>query len=190
MTITLHRLEFMRQFLLYGHVLSTEEAELYAEYELKKNPPTLDNFKEQVCILLSGPSFRSCYVKTWSLLPQCLCYSSPKINLFETLHLRVSKMEDRRVFCGWLQLDIKPFKHTLMNVIKKWSWMFKEHLLNHVNERLASFVLKHGETVLCIMYCACKSHVFLVPFSFLFPVALENYLHFSRTQLSVCLTRW
>lgn len=40
----------MRQFLLYGHVLSTEEAELYADYELKKNPPTLDNFKEQVCL--------------------------------------------------------------------------------------------------------------------------------------------
>lgn len=39
----------MRQFLLYGHALSTEEAELYADYELKKNPPTLDNFKEQVC---------------------------------------------------------------------------------------------------------------------------------------------
>ncbi|XP_029686282.1 dynein heavy chain 11, axonemal isoform X1 [Takifugu rubripes] len=106
------RSEFMRQFLLYGHVLSTEEAELYADYELKKNPPTLDNFKEQ-------------------------------INLFETLYVRVSKMEDRRVFCGWLQLDIKPFKHTLMNVIKKWSWMFKEHLLNHVNEsvrELSAFV--------------------------------------------------
>lgn len=52
----------------------------------------------------------------------------------------------------------------LMNVIKKWSWMFKEHLLNHVNERLVSSVLKHEETVLCVMYCACKSHVFLFPF--------------------------
>lgn len=39
----------MRQFLLYGHALSTEEAELYADYELKTNPPTLDQFKEQVC---------------------------------------------------------------------------------------------------------------------------------------------
>uniref|UniRef100_A0A8C9ZTH7 Dynein, axonemal, heavy polypeptide 9 like n=1 Tax=Sander lucioperca TaxID=283035 RepID=A0A8C9ZTH7_SANLU len=100
------------QFLLYGHVLSTEEAELYADYELKKNPPTLDNFKEQ-------------------------------INLFESLYTRVSKMEDRKVFCGWLQLDIRPFKHTLMNVIKRWSWMFKEHLLNHVNQsvrELSSFV--------------------------------------------------
>ncbi|TNN78182.1 Dynein heavy chain 11, axonemal [Liparis tanakae] len=106
------RSEFMRQFLLYGHVLSTEEAELYADYELKKNPPTLENFKEQ-------------------------------INLFESLYERVSTMEDRRVFCGWLQLDTTPFKHTLMNVIKKWSWMFKEHLLNHVNQsvrELSSFV--------------------------------------------------
>ncbi|XP_037537274.1 dynein heavy chain 11, axonemal [Nematolebias whitei] len=96
------RSEFMRQFLLYGHVLSTEEAELYADYELKKNPPTLSNFKDQ-------------------------------INLFESLYVRVSKMEDKKVFSGWLQLDIRPFKHTLMNVIKRWSWMFKEHLLNHVN---------------------------------------------------------
>ncbi|XP_061150392.1 dynein axonemal heavy chain 11 [Syngnathus typhle] len=106
------RSEFMSQFLLYGHVLTTEEAELYADYELKKNPPTLENFKEQ-------------------------------INLFESLHEQVSKMEDRRVFCNWLQLDIRPFKHTLMNIIKRWSWMFKEHLLNHVNQsvkELSSFV--------------------------------------------------
>ncbi|XP_020566647.2 dynein heavy chain 11, axonemal-like [Oryzias latipes] len=102
------RSEFMRQFLLYGHVLSTEEAELYADFELKKNPPTLDNFKEQ-------------------------------INQFESLYTRVSKMEDKRVFCGWLQLDIQPFKHNLMNDIKKWSWMFKEHLLNHVNKSVAEF---------------------------------------------------
>lgn len=53
------RSEFMRQFLLYGHVLSTEEAELYADYELKKNPPTLDNFKDQVCVMLTQPSFSS-----------------------------------------------------------------------------------------------------------------------------------
>lgn len=50
--LNVYRSEFMRQFLLYGHVLSTEEAELYADYELKKNPPTLDNFKEQVCFTI------------------------------------------------------------------------------------------------------------------------------------------
>lgn len=42
------RVEFMKQFLLYGHALSPEEAELYADYELAENPPKLHNFKEQV----------------------------------------------------------------------------------------------------------------------------------------------
>lgn len=68
--------------------------------------------------------------------------------------MRVSKMEDRRVFCGWLQLDVRPFKHTLMNVIKKWSWMFKEHLLNHVNQRLEELGRAQPHSclfVVCIM---------------------------------------
>ncbi|XP_018585062.2 dynein heavy chain 11, axonemal [Scleropages formosus] len=106
------RTEFMRQFLLYGHVLSAEEAELYADYELAKNPPKLENFKEQ-------------------------------ISIFESLYVKVSKFEDRKIFSGWCQVDIKPFKVSLMNVIKKWSWMFKEHLLNHVNnsvQDLANFI--------------------------------------------------
>ncbi|XP_058258889.1 dynein axonemal heavy chain 11 isoform X1 [Hemibagrus wyckioides] len=97
------RTEFMRQFLLYGHALSAEELELYADYELTKNPPKLDNFKEQ-------------------------------ISEFENLYEAVQALEEKRIFCGWCQVDIKPFKFSLMNSIKKWSWMFKEHLLNHVND--------------------------------------------------------
>ncbi|KAL7826037.1 hypothetical protein SRHO_G00337750 [Serrasalmus rhombeus] len=112
------RMEFMRQFLLYGHALSTEEAELYADYELAKNPPKLDNFKEQ-------------------------------INEFESLYEKVRVLEEKRVFCGWCQVDIKPFKISLMTAIKKWSWMFKEYLLNHVNDSvhdMASFIenAEHG----------------------------------------------
>uniref|UniRef100_A0AAY4DT71 Dynein heavy chain 11, axonemal n=1 Tax=Denticeps clupeoides TaxID=299321 RepID=A0AAY4DT71_9TELE len=92
------RSEFMRQFLLYGRALSTEEAELYADYELAKNPPKLHNFKEQ-------------------------------ISVFESLYEKVCAFEDGMIFCGWCQVDIKPFKVTLMNIIKKWSWMFKEHFV-------------------------------------------------------------
>ncbi|XP_047669676.1 dynein axonemal heavy chain 11 [Tachysurus fulvidraco] len=110
------RMEFMRQFLLYGHALSAEELELYADYELTKNPPTLDNFKEQ-------------------------------ISEFESLYEAVQALEEKRVFCGWCQVDIKPFKITLMNTIKKWSWMFKEHLLNHVNDSVQdlSRFIEHAE---------------------------------------------
>lgn len=40
--------KFMKQFLLYGRFLSTEELELYAGYELQKCSPQLDHFKQQV----------------------------------------------------------------------------------------------------------------------------------------------
>ena len=46
------RNEFMKQFLTYGHVLTTEEIEAHAEEGVPENPPTLDMFKEQVLLFL------------------------------------------------------------------------------------------------------------------------------------------
>lgn len=42
------RNEFMRQFLLYNHVLTAEEIEAHAEEGVPECPPTLTQFKEQV----------------------------------------------------------------------------------------------------------------------------------------------
>ena len=42
------RKEFLRQFLLYGHVLTAEEIEAAEEEGVTKTPPTLDQFEEQV----------------------------------------------------------------------------------------------------------------------------------------------
>ena len=51
------RKEFMRQFLLYNHVLTTEEIEAHAEEGVPECPPTLDQFKEQVsCVTMQGVS--------------------------------------------------------------------------------------------------------------------------------------
>ena len=52
------RNEFMRQFLLYNHVLTAEEIEAHAEEGVPENPPTLAQFKEQV-IQLCGMSIKS-----------------------------------------------------------------------------------------------------------------------------------
>lgn len=71
----------MRQFLLYGHVLSTEEAELYADYELKKNPPTLSNFKDQVC---------STFIYDFVNPDLALHYSFPDLISFCFLHSKYS----------------------------------------------------------------------------------------------------
>lgn len=40
--------KFMKQFLLYGRFLRTEELELYADYELRQCSPQLNHFKQQV----------------------------------------------------------------------------------------------------------------------------------------------
>ena len=42
------RREFLRQFLLYGHVLTAEEIEAAGEEGVAKTPPTLEQFKKQV----------------------------------------------------------------------------------------------------------------------------------------------
>ena len=46
------RSEFMRQFLLYNHVLTAEEIEAHAEEGVPECPPTLAQFKEQVRLML------------------------------------------------------------------------------------------------------------------------------------------
>ena len=45
------RQEFMRQFLLYNHVLTAEEIEAHAEEGVPECPPTLEQFKEQVGVI-------------------------------------------------------------------------------------------------------------------------------------------
>lgn len=42
------RQEFLRQFLLYGHVLTAEEIEAAGEEGVSETPPTLVQYKEQV----------------------------------------------------------------------------------------------------------------------------------------------
>ncbi|KAG7242136.1 hypothetical protein INR49_024182, partial [Caranx melampygus] len=99
------RAEFLSQFLLYGRVLTAEEMEAHRADVLPENPPTIDNFKEQ-------------------------------IDYFEDLYSEISKLEDFRVFNGWFRVDIKFFKVSLLNIVMKWSWLFKEHLLTYVTNSL------------------------------------------------------
>ncbi|XP_029444925.1 dynein heavy chain 11, axonemal [Rhinatrema bivittatum] len=97
--------EFMKQFLLYGHVLTAEEIEAHADDGVPEYPPTIEQFKEQ-------------------------------IDIYENLYIQMSKSEDFKVFESWFRVDLKPFKMSLLNIIKKWSWMFKEHLLRFIIDSL------------------------------------------------------
>lgn len=58
-----------------------------------------------------------------------------QIDYYEDLYAEICKLEDSRVFNGWFQVDVKLFKVSLLNTLKKWSWLFKEHLFTHVTNR-------------------------------------------------------
>lgn len=98
------RKEFIRQFLLYGHVLTAAEIEAHAEEGVPESPPTLQQFKEQ-------------------------------IDSYEKIYDEVNSLEMTNVFDGWMKIDARPFKASLLNIIKRWSLMFKHHLIDHVTHR-------------------------------------------------------
>ncbi|XP_077065347.1 dynein axonemal heavy chain 11 [Siphateles boraxobius] len=60
-----------------------------------------------------------------------------QMNHYEELHAEVSRLEDWQVFDGWFRVDIRSFKMSLLNIIKKWSWMFKKHLMSYVTGSIA-----------------------------------------------------
>ncbi|XP_077976399.1 dynein beta chain, ciliary-like isoform X2 [Styela clava] len=99
------RQEFMRQFLLYNHVLTAEEIEQHADTGVPESPPTLEQFKQQ-------------------------------IDSYEQLHEEVTRMPDHKIFSSWFRVDVRPFKQSLLNIIKRWSLMLKEYLISHVVDSL------------------------------------------------------
>ncbi|XP_006886407.1 PREDICTED: dynein heavy chain 17, axonemal [Elephantulus edwardii] len=69
--------------------------------------------------------------------PPTLEQFQQQIDSYEKLYEEVSKRENTVVFQGWLQCDCRPFKQALLNVIKRWGFMFKRHLSDHVVNSLA-----------------------------------------------------
>ena len=98
------RQEFLRQFLLYGHVLTAEEIEAAGDEGVPENPPALPNFKE-------------------------------KVDNYEKVYGEVEKFEGMKVIDVWLRVDARPFKEALLTIVKRWSLMFKQHLIDHVTNR-------------------------------------------------------
>ena len=67
--------------------------------------------------------------------PPLLHQFRAQIDSYEKLHEDVCRLEPVRVFDSWMKIDTRPFKASLLNIIKKWSLMFKQHLVDHVIHR-------------------------------------------------------
>ncbi|VEN40996.1 unnamed protein product, partial [Callosobruchus maculatus] len=102
------RHEYLYQFLNYGRQLTFEEL----EYISLKDP------------LAPKPS------------PPRMEQFREQIDNFENIWCEVEKMKESEIFHKWYKLDVRPFKQALLNTIRKWGNMFKEHLVNTVTNSL------------------------------------------------------
>ena len=60
-----------------------------------------------------------------------------QIDSYEDLFVLINGFKDIEIFQGWFRVNIAPFKASLLNIVKKWSLMFKKHIVDKVENDLA-----------------------------------------------------
>ncbi|XP_041939413.1 dynein heavy chain 9, axonemal [Alosa sapidissima] len=69
--------------------------------------------------------------------PPALAGFREQVDTYERVYAEVQQLEAVHVVHGWMQLDARAFKSSLLNTVKKWSLMFKQHLIDHVTNSLS-----------------------------------------------------
>ena len=59
-----------------------------------------------------------------------------QIDKYEAVYDIVKEIETTKTFNNWFKTDIEPFKISLMNLVKRWSYLFKRHLMDYVKDNL------------------------------------------------------
>ena len=99
--------DYMHNFLLYGRQLTQKEIDKLDDNET--------SIKKE---------------------PPGLDQFGAQIDHYEGLHEEVKGLDNTLTLRGWFRADVTPFKHALMNCIKRWSYAFKKHLLDHLMKSL------------------------------------------------------
>ena len=58
-----------------------------------------------------------------------------QVDTYEKLFIEVEQVDSTVIFDVWFRVDSRPFKQALLNTVKRWSYMFKQHLIDHVENR-------------------------------------------------------
>lgn len=117
------RLQCMEWFLEYGRILDVDEVDMVAMKEPGAPEPCAPSIE----------AFRE------------------QIDIYESLTQEVEDIPAYEVFNAWFQVDVRPFRQALINNVRKWGNMFKEHLVNRVTNNLcdlAEFIRKADEGLL------------------------------------------
>ncbi|XP_068619246.1 dynein beta chain, ciliary-like [Battus philenor] len=102
------RQEVLNNFLMYGRVIPPEEFDKY-RFENGEDPPTAKPTLEE-------------YQK--------------EIDKFNAMYDEVAALPSEYLCNGWLKLDLKRLNQAIMNIICKWSNLYKQNLKDHVHTSL------------------------------------------------------
>ncbi|XP_036139541.1 dynein beta chain, ciliary [Monomorium pharaonis] len=102
------RQQYLNLFLRFGRALTDEEKDVVAQGTLSEYP------KEKKPGLVE---FKR------------------EIDYFIELYKKCDELENEKVFLRWLRLDVRALKQALLNLICKWTNLFKTHLVDHVNSQ-------------------------------------------------------
>lgn len=117
------RVQCMELFLEYGRILDIDEIELIVMRDPTAPQPSQPTIE----------AFRE------------------QIDNYESLSQEIEDIEPFQVFNSWFQVDVRPFRQALINTVRKWGNMFKEHLVNRVTTNLTdlgNFIRKADEGLL------------------------------------------
>jgi len=67
--------------------------------------------------------------------PPTLDQFKSQVDTYEKIYAEVEQIGDTAIFDVWFRVDARPFKQALLNTVKRWSYMFKQHLIDHVENR-------------------------------------------------------
>lgn len=101
----------MELFLTYGRMLDADEIEVVASKENAGNGPP-----EQAPTI---EAFRD------------------QIDIYESLYTEIENIGPFQVFNAWFQVDVRPFRQAVLNIVRKWGNMFKSHLVERVTSTLS-----------------------------------------------------
>ena len=107
------------------------------------------------------PTFLVKYIKKIAIVRRdrltCL-----QIDTYETIYQDVETVEGSIIFEKWFRVDSRPFRQALLNIVKRWSLMFKQHLIDHVTNRCASSPATVSELVhVSVLHKQIPSYCFI-----------------------------
>ncbi|KAF7661538.1 hypothetical protein LDENG_00259550 [Lucifuga dentata] len=69
--------------------------------------------------------------------PPTLDSFKEQVDHYEKVYEDVQSLKPVHVFHGWMSVDCSSLRNSLLQIIKKWSFMYKQHLIEHVTNSLS-----------------------------------------------------